>query len=82
VRAPPGSRDLVEEGLEKSRHRAVPLREDDCEETIASRASQRVSGQMTRSKSSCVQDREIEARHLDPRDLVAEKRSTYCVGVG
>jgi hypothetical protein len=40
-------------------------------------------GQTLRSKSSlCAQDREIEARHFDPRDLVAGGRSTFCIGVG
>jgi len=39
-------------------------------------------GQITALKARARQDRGVEARQFDPRDLVAGDRSTFCMGIG
>ena len=77
---------MLEEGLQKSRHRAVPQWEDDDEMLRRNDGVSRLDEgfkELTRSKSSCVRRiGEFEARHFDPRDLVAGDRSTSCIGIG
>jgi len=82
----PRAHHLLDEGLEKSRHRAVPQREYDGD---VLRRNDRVSGldqtfgHLTGLKVFlCAQDRKIELRHFNPCHLMSRRDGTFRVGIG